>query len=60
MNEKLAARSAFGMVAGGILGIVLDPMFGSSGLAMLLSAGFGLVISGVIATILSDGSSRSS
>lgn len=59
MNERLAAGGGFGMVIGGGAGIVFDPLFGSSGMAMLVAAAIGLFFGAGLAALLGPRSKSS-
>lgn len=49
MNKRLAAGSGIGLVVGAVLGIVVDPLFGAKGVAMILGAALGISLGAGIA-----------
>jgi hypothetical protein len=42
MNNRLAAGSGIGLVVGALIGVVVDPMLGANGVAIVLGAAFGI------------------
>jgi hypothetical protein len=57
MNNKLARGSGVGLVVGAMLGILADPLLGSSGITLVLGAAFGIVFGSGVAA-LSGSSSK--
>jgi len=55
MNTKMAKGSGIGLLVGAILGVIIDPVLGANGVAMVLGATFGIVLGAGIATALRDG-----
>ncbi|WP_308365946.1 MULTISPECIES: hypothetical protein [unclassified Microbulbifer] len=49
MNKKLAAGSGTGLVVGALIGIVVDPMLGANGMAIVLGATFGIPLGAGVA-----------